>query len=72
MSSRTGYPPYDWRIDEIERKAVGAAKSHEVSALREHVDRLEYSLREVRSDLDGLRQQIYTLQENIDRLLAER
>lgn len=66
-----GYPPYDWRIDDIERAAKAAAPAHEVAALRGNVDRLEHSLREVRSEIDGLRAQLSTLQDSLIPMLQE-
>lgn len=60
--SGTGYPPYDWRIDEIERLARNAAPSHEVASLRGDVDRLERSLRESSAEIAGLRAQLETMQ----------
>ena len=57
--------PYDWRIDEIERKANAAADKHEVAALRGDVDRLEFYVRELRSEIDWLRAQLSTCQDQI-------
>jgi uncharacterized protein involved in exopolysaccharide biosynthesis len=57
-----GYPPYDWRINDIERKADAAAPKHEVASLRSDVDRLESALREVCAEVNGLRAQLETAQ----------
>lgn len=66
--SGTGYPPYDWRIDEIERLARNAAPSHEVASLRGDVGRLECSLREASAEIAGLRAQLETLQSSLTEL----
>ena len=58
MAAGTGYPPYDWRIDEIERKANRAANADEVTTLRSRVDCLEHSLREIGAVVDGLRSEL--------------
>jgi predicted nucleic acid-binding Zn-ribbon protein len=61
--------PYDWRIDEIERKAVHANRElYRIDEANRNVDRLEHSLREARSEIDGLRSQLYTCEERIQRL----
>ena len=57
--------PYDWMIDEIERKASAAADKHEVAALRGDVVRLESSVRELRADIYDLRAQLSTCQDQI-------
>ena len=59
---------YEWRIQDIERKANAAATSHEVSALRSELDRLERTVRELRSMVDGLRAEQMAAQEAISRL----
>jgi predicted nucleic acid-binding Zn-ribbon protein len=69
--SGLGYPPYDWRIDAIERTANAAAPAHEVSALRGTVDRLEYSLREIRAEVDGLRSQLSNVKDSVIPLLQQ-
>ena len=53
---------------EYQREAELARKAdkHEVAALREHVDRLERSVRELRTALDGVRSQCSVLQESIE------
>ncbi len=63
--SGTGYAPYDWRIDGIERLARSAAPSHEVASLRGDVDRLECSLREASAEIAGLRAQLDTIQSSL-------
>lgn len=56
-----GYP---WAIeDKINAAIRDLAKSHEVSAVRSDVDRLEHSLRETRALVDGLRDELAASQE---------
>ena len=51
--------PMEWNIsDQIRRETSGLAQSHEVHALKSHVDRLEHSLRETGSSVDELRSQL--------------
>lgn len=46
----------EWQIKDWINAAVhGKAESHEINSLRNDVDRLEHSLREVRAENDGLR-----------------
>lgn len=60
--------PYDWRIDDIERKAQRAeSRLHEVDSLRVSVDRLERENREIRSCVDGLRCTCEALLERVER-----
>lgn len=65
--------PFDWKIDDIERKANAAAPSHEVSALREYVARLERAIGEVSAVADGLRTRLDAAEDRIriaeDRIL---
>jgi len=60
---RYNHPLEEWRIADVERKADAAhGRLHEVNSLRSDVDRLEHSLREARSEIDGLRAQLETVQ----------
>lgn len=74
--SGTGYPPYDWRIDAIERKAEhgeeALRKSHSTDG---RLDSLEHSVRELGICIDGLRialdstlNRVETLEREIERL----
>ena len=54
--------PYEWRIDDIERKAVRAeSQLHRLDESDRRMDRLEYSVRELSSSLTSLRGEIETL-----------
>ena len=61
--------PNDWRIDDIERLARAAAPAHEVTSLRSDVGSLEHSLRETRSEIDGLRTELSGLRETLTTVL---
>ena len=58
--------PYEWRIDDIERKASAAAPRHELDATRSDVARLEHTVRELCAERDELRAQLQTLQARIE------
>lgn len=62
---------FDWRIRDIEQ-AANEAKSRlwELNALRSDVDRLEHTLRETRSEADGLRAELTATQDRLTRLEA--
>lgn len=48
--------PYEWRIDAIEQKAQRACDSlYKLDALISDVDRMECSMREICTCIDGLR-----------------
>jgi predicted nucleic acid-binding Zn-ribbon protein len=53
------------RIYGIERDVSRKAEGHEVSTLRSDVHRLEHSLWEARTDIDGLRNELQTLQDQV-------
>ncbi len=58
--------PLEWQIrDWIREGTNGLAKSYEVDALRRDVDRLECSLREARSEIDGLRTQLQDVAQGV-------
>jgi len=59
----------DWKIRDIERKADEASRRlHELDSLRSDVGSLERSLREARSETDGLRNELQANQERTARL----
>lgn len=60
----------EWRVEEIERNLQRKADSHELSSITGDVGRLECALRETRTEVDGLRSQLQTLQEQITQLQA--
>lgn len=63
----SGYP---WAIeDKINAAIAGLAKSHEVSEVRGHVDRLECSIREASAVVDGLRGELEAAKDTIREIL---
>lgn len=62
---------FDWKIRDIEN-AANEAKSRlwELNALRSDVDRLEHTLRETRSEADGLRAELSSAQDRLAQLEA--
>lgn len=57
---------YPWAIeDKINAAIRDLAKSHEVDALHSNVDRLECSLREARTEADGLRDELQAVRASI-------
>lgn len=68
----TGHPPFDWAIQDIQRKTNEALRRcDEIHTLRSNVDNLERANRELRSDIDGLRSQLQTNQDAIIQLQAQ-
>ncbi len=68
----TGHPPFDWAIQDIQRKTDEALRRcDEIHTLRSNVDSLERANRELRSDIDGLRSQLQTNQDAIIQLQAQ-
>jgi polyhydroxyalkanoate synthesis regulator phasin len=61
----------EWRVEEIERNLQRKADQHEISTLSGDVGRLECSMREARSDVDGLRSQLQALQDQLAQLLQQ-
>lgn len=59
----------EWRVDEIERNLSRKADSYEVSTLSSDVGRLERANGELRSEVDGLRNELQTCKDQIERLL---
>ena len=60
----------EWRINDVERTANEASgRLHELDSLRSDVDSNECALRESRSEVDGLRYELQTLQEKVDQML---
>lgn len=60
--------PFEWRIQDIERKANDAATKMEIASLRGELDRVERTVRELRSVVDGLRAELVSAQEALGRL----
>ncbi len=60
---------FDWRIRDIEQ-AANEAKSRlwELNALRSDVDRLDDTMRETRAEADGLRAELVSTQDRLNRL----
>lgn len=59
----------EWRVEEIERNLSRKADSYEVSTLSSDVGRLERANGELRSEVDGLRNELQTCKDQIERLL---
>lgn len=56
----------EWRIQAVERKADEAVRRlHEIDSLRSSVDRLEYTNRELSSEIAGLRSEFEIYKEVI-------
>ena len=69
MSHPFSDPRTEWRINNIERKIHGKADSHGVSTLSSDVGRLERANGELRSEVDGLRNELRALQDQVARLI---
>ncbi len=69
MSHPFSDPRTEWRINDIERSVRGKADSHEVSTLSSDVGRLERANGELRSEVDGLRNELQALQGQVERLI---
>ena len=53
----------EWRIRDVEQKVEHAThRLYELDSLRSDVGSLEHSLREIRSEIDGLRAELQTSQ----------
>jgi predicted nuclease with TOPRIM domain len=60
---------HEWRLQDIERAAHEAKnRLYELTALRSDVDRMEQTLRELRSDVNGLRASANAEQDRLTRL----
>jgi len=61
--------PYEWRIDAIEQKAQRACDSlWKLDSLRSDVDRVEHSVREICTCVDGLRSALEASLSRIEQL----
>lgn len=68
----TGHPPFDWAIQDIQRKADEALRRcDEIHTLRSNVDSLERANRELSAEVNGLRSQLQTNQDAIIQLQAQ-
>ena len=64
--------PFEWRIQDIERTANRAeSRLYELASLRSDVDSLEHTVRELRTEIDGLRDELKTSQERHSQDIAE-
>lgn len=64
--------PFEWRLQDIERKADEAVRRlHEIDSLRSDVGSVERNLLELRSEIDGLRNEFQTYQDQTARDLAD-
>jgi polyhydroxyalkanoate synthesis regulator phasin len=62
----------EWRINDVENKAEQAvSRIYEIDEARRNVDSLERSLRESRSEIDGLRSRLQACEDRI-RQIEER
>lgn len=64
--------PFEWRIQDIERTANRAeSRLYELDSLRRDVDSLEHTVRELRAEIDGLRNELQTSQTQHSQDLVE-
>lgn len=64
--------PYEWRIDAIERKANRACDMlWKITAHDGYVDSLQCAVRELGSRIDGLRTELESARDKIERLERE-
>lgn len=59
------FSPTGQAIRELESQLYRKVERYELDSLRGDVDRLEYSLRESRAEVDGLRAQLSLLEERL-------
>lgn len=58
-------PRIEWRIIDIEKRIRSKAEDYEVSTLRSQLDRMEHTVRELSSLVDGLRNELETTQSKL-------
>lgn len=64
--------PFEWHIQDIERTAKHAeGRLHELDSLRSDVGSLEYTVRLLRAEIDGLRNELQTSQTQHSQDLTE-
>ena len=64
--------PFEWRLQDIERKSDEAVRRlHEIDSLRSDVGSVERTLRELRSEVDGLRHEFQAFQDRTTQDLVE-
>ena len=64
--------PFEWRIQDIERTANRAeSRLYELDSLRSDVGSLEHTVRELRTEIDGLCTELKTSQERHSQDIAE-
>ena len=54
---------WGFNIHELKSEIGRKADGHEIHSLRSNVSSLESAVRELRAEVDGLRSQLYTLEE---------
>ena len=55
--------PFEWRLSDIERSAKRAEdRLYELDSIRSDVDSLEHTVRELRTEVDGLRNELQASQ----------
>ena len=55
--------PFEWRLSDIERSAKRAEdRLYELDSIRSDVDSLEHAVRELRTEVDGLRNELQASQ----------
>ena len=55
--------PFEWRLSDIERSAKRAEdRLYELYSIRSDVDSLEHTVRELRTEVDGLRNELQASQ----------
>ena len=64
--------PFEWRIQDIERTANRAeSRLYELDSLRSDVGSLEHTVRELRTEIDGLHNELQAGQVQYSQDLAE-
>ena len=64
--------PFEWRLSDIERSAKRAEdRLYELDSIRSDVDSLEHTVRELRTEVDGLRAELQASQERHSQDIAE-
>ena len=64
--------PFEWRLNDIERSAKRAEdRLYELDSLRRDVGSLEHTVRELRTEIDGLRNELQASKDQYSQDIAE-